>query len=80
MHSISIDATVVGFDLKSGDVKVAGGAWLPMVASAGPVLTDVAASGISKIAKSVLIPLADNDVSVYCLSTYTTDYVLVSKL
>ena len=50
--------------------------WIPLVVSVG--LEGLSTAGISKIAKSVIIPLADFKVSVYCLSTYKTDYVLVS--
>ena len=35
-------------------------------------------TGISKIAASVIGPLADRNVSVFCLSTNLDDYVLVS--
>lgn len=50
--------------------------WIPLIVSVGPI--GISTAGISKIAKSVIIPLADNNISVYCLSTYKTDYVLVS--
>ena len=53
------------------------GVWLPLVASAGPTLHNDMAAGIRKIANCVVIPLADQGISVYCLSTYRTDYVLV---
>lgn len=67
------------FDNKcSDDIKVNEGVWLPLVASAGPAMTNEITAGISKIANSVVIPLADQGISVYCLSTYRTDYVLVS--
>ncbi|XP_053555815.1 cytosolic arginine sensor for mTORC1 subunit 1 [Bombina bombina] len=36
--------------------------------------------GVTKIAKSVIAPLAENNVSVLMLSTYQTDYILVSVL
>ena len=52
--------------------------WIPLVVSVG--LEGLSTAGISKIAKSVIIPLADFKVSVYCLSTYKTDYVLVSYI
>jgi len=51
--------------------------WIPLVVSVG--LEGLSTAGISKIAKSVIIPLADFKVSVYCLSTYKTDYVLVKE-
>lgn len=68
---------LTGFNTSDPDLRVADDVWLPLVVSAGPSLTD-SGSGISKIANSVVIPLADQGVSVYCLSTYRTDYVLVS--
>lgn len=36
--------------------------------------------GVSKIAKSVIGPLADYEVSVLCMSTYQSDFILVSSL
>lgn len=57
------------------DLTVVDGVWIPLVVSVG--LEGLTTAGISKIAKSVIIPLADFKVSVYCLSTYKTDYVLV---
>ncbi|KAF6039069.1 GATSL3 [Bugula neritina] len=68
----------VAFDLKSEGLVVNKETWLPLVASAGPMVTEHTTAGISKIANSVLIPLADQGISVYPLSTYRTDYVLVS--
>lgn len=65
-----------GFDLN--DLSIAEDIWLPLVVSPGSMHTDSDTSGISKIAESVIIPLADKSISVYCLSTYRTDYVLVS--
>ena len=37
-------------------------------------------TGVSKIAASVIAPLADHGVSVFCVSTNQEDYVLVSRL
>ena len=34
--------------------------------------------GVTKIAKSVIAPLADQNISVFMLSTYQTDFILVS--
>lgn len=59
-------------------LTVVDGVWVPLVVSVG--LEGITTSGISKIARSVIIPLADFQISVYCLSTYTTDYVLVRYL
>ena len=68
------------FDVKSKELKVNEQIWLPLVASTGPSMSQQDTSGISKIANSVVIPLADQGISVYPLSTYRTDYVLVSLL
>lgn len=70
---------IVVFDTEDKDVRVIGDLWHPLVVTAGALL-NTQTSGISKIAKSVIIPLADFGVSVYCLSTYKTDYVLVGVL
>lgn len=66
------------FDTTSADLKINEQTWLPLVASIGPTMSNQNATGISKIANSVVIPLADQGISVYPLSTYRTDYVLVS--
>lgn len=58
------------------ELAIVDGIWIPLVVSVG--LEGITTSGISKIARSVIIPLADFQISVYCLSTYKTDYVLVS--
>lgn len=76
--NLLFSVTVAGFDLNDSDLSIAKDVWLPLVVSAGPMLTDSYTSGISKIAESVIIPLADQSISVYCLSTYRMDYVLVS--
>ena len=33
--------------------------------------------GISKIVNSIILPLADNGVSLFCMSTYQGDFILV---
>ena len=55
-------------------LTVAPGKWRAMVVEIGPFgsLTD-----ISKIAANVIGPLADREVSVFCLSTNQDDYVMV---
>ncbi|KAF6021849.1 GATSL3 [Bugula neritina] len=59
------------------ELTVVDGVWIPLVVSVG--LDGLNTAGISKIARSVIMPLADFNISVYCLSTYKTDYVLVRK-
>lgn len=51
--------------------------WRPLVVELGVYGSLV---GISKIAASVIGPLADQHVSVFCLSTNQEDYVMVSGL
>lgn len=64
--------------LKSGGagvhVDVADSQWRPLVVEIGAL---GALDGISKIAASVIAPLANQNVSVFCLSTNQDDYVLV---
>ena len=53
--------------------------WLILSASSGSsAATEI--SGLTEITKSVIVPLANNDVSIFSLSTYQTDYVLVRKI
>lgn len=37
-------------------------------------------TGISKIVNSIIVPLADNDISLFCMSTYQGDFILVKKI
>ena len=50
--------------------------WRPLVVEVGALGS---LTGISKIAASVIGPLADRNVSVFCLSTNMDDYVMVSS-
>ena len=56
-------------------VNVAEGTWRPLVVEVGALGS---VTGVSKIAASVIAPLADHNVSVFCVSTNQDDYVLVS--
>lgn len=56
-------------------VQVTEGKWRPLVVEVGALGS---VTGVSKIAASVIGPLADHNVSVYCASTNQEDYVLVS--
>ena len=50
--------------------------WRALTVSVGEMgATELA--GVSKIAKSVICPLADEGISVLVLSTYQSDYILV---
>lgn len=64
----------------SEHMKVEGSVWLPLnVASSGNVSSSSQAVGVTKIAKSVIAPLAQQHVSVFMLSTYQTDFILASS-
>lgn len=53
--------------------------WLALnVVSGGGSATNSQPIGVTKIAKSVIAPLADHNISVFMLSTYQTDFILVS--
>lgn len=54
---------------------MAEGTWRPLVVEVGALGS---VTGVSKIAASVIAPLADSNVSVFCVSTNQDDYVLVS--
>uniref|UniRef100_A0A3B3SPW8 Cytosolic arginine sensor for mTORC1 subunit 1 n=1 Tax=Paramormyrops kingsleyae TaxID=1676925 RepID=A0A3B3SPW8_9TELE len=54
--------------------------WLPLnVVSNGHASSSSQAVGVTKIAKSVIAPLAEQHVSVFMLSTYQTDFILVRE-
>lgn len=53
--------------------------WLALnVVSGGGSFSSSQPIGVTKIAKSVIAPLADQNISVFMLSTYQTDFILVS--
>uniref|UniRef100_A0A8C6YIW5 Cytosolic arginine sensor for mTORC1 subunit 1 n=1 Tax=Nothoprocta perdicaria TaxID=30464 RepID=A0A8C6YIW5_NOTPE len=61
-------------------MQVADSTWLVLsVVSSGRASSGCQATGVTKIAKSVIAPLAEHHVSVLMLSTYQTDYVLVRE-
>lgn len=49
------------------------------VLSNGSSSASIQPIGVTKIAKSVIAPLAEHNVSVLMLSTYQTDFILVSQ-
>lgn len=53
--------------------------WLALnVVSGGGSFSSSQPIGVTKIAKSVIAPLADQNISVFMLSTYQTDFILVT--
>lgn len=58
-----------------GSIEVEETKWRPLVIEVGPL---GCLTGIGKIAASVIAPLADRGISVFCLSTNQDDYVMVS--
>lgn len=54
--------------------------WLALnVVSGGGSFSSSQPIGVTKIAKSVIAPLADQNISVFMLSTYQTDFILVTR-
>lgn len=65
---------------QSEHISVAEATWLALnVVSGGGNASNSQPIGVTKIAKSVIAPLADHNISVFMLSTYQTDYILVSS-
>ncbi|XP_020852239.1 cytosolic arginine sensor for mTORC1 subunit 1 isoform X1 [Phascolarctos cinereus] len=61
-------------------LQVAEATWLVLnVLSNSSSATDFQAVGVTKIARSVIAPLAEHHVSVLMLSTYQTDFILVRE-
>ena len=58
----------------NGEIQIAEDIWRPLTVEIGAFGS---LTGISKIAANVIGPLADEGVSVFCLSTNQDDYVLV---
>ncbi|KAG5280546.1 hypothetical protein AALO_G00061290 [Alosa alosa] len=64
----------------SEHLQVEGSTWLTLnVVSNGNASSSSQAVGVTKIAKSVIAPLAEQNVSVFMLSTYQTDFILVRE-
>ncbi|XP_042579040.1 cytosolic arginine sensor for mTORC1 subunit 1-like isoform X2 [Cyprinus carpio] len=64
----------------SEHLQVEGSTWLPLnVVSNGNASSSSQSVGVTKIAKSVIAPLAEQHVSVFMLSTYQTDFILVRE-
>ncbi|XP_029366286.1 cytosolic arginine sensor for mTORC1 subunit 1 isoform X3 [Echeneis naucrates] len=64
----------------SEHLQVENSIWLPLnVVSNGNASSSSQAVGVTKIAKSVIAPLAQQHVSVFMLSTYQTDFILVRE-
>lgn len=62
-------------------MQVADSTWLVLsVVSNGREPPGCQATGVTKIARSVIAPLAEHHVSVLMLSTYQTDFILVSAV
>ena len=53
--------------------------WNVMTVSAGAMDCTGHAMGISKIVNSIILPLAGNGVSLFCMSTYQGDFILVKQ-
>ena len=72
-------ATILSFVVlnptENSKIEVTKTKWRPLVVEVGALGT---LAGISNIVASVLAPLANCDVSVFCLSTNLDDFVLVS--
>ncbi|XP_056137116.1 cytosolic arginine sensor for mTORC1 subunit 1 [Lampris incognitus] len=68
-------------ELQSSEhLQVESSVWLPLnVVSNGNASSSSQAVGVTKIAKSVIAPLAQQHVSVFMLSTYQTDFILVRE-
>uniref|UniRef100_H9GF65 Cytosolic arginine sensor for mTORC1 subunit 2 n=1 Tax=Anolis carolinensis TaxID=28377 RepID=H9GF65_ANOCA len=64
----------------SEHLSVADATWLALnVVSGGGGFSTSQPIGVTKIAKSVIAPLADQNISVFMLSTYQTDFILVRE-
>ncbi|XP_013386380.1 cytosolic arginine sensor for mTORC1 subunit 2 [Lingula anatina] len=59
-------------------IETDGNVWLALTVSFGPG-TSMVTMGITNIAKSLIVPLADGSVPIYCLSTYQSDFILVKE-
>uniref|UniRef100_A0A3P9PHD5 Cytosolic arginine sensor for mTORC1 subunit 2 n=1 Tax=Poecilia reticulata TaxID=8081 RepID=A0A3P9PHD5_POERE len=65
---------------QSNLISVADSTWLALnVVSGGGNASSSQPIGVTKIAKSVIAPLADHNISVFMLSTYQTDFILVRE-
>jgi len=63
----------------SSSLHLSGQLWRVLTVSVGAMGSNNELGGISKIAKSVIGPLADHEISVLCMSTYQSDFILVKE-
>ena len=71
--------TLIPLELpKSSGLSCSDCLWNVLTVSAGAMDCTEYAMGISKIVNSVIVPLADNGVSLFCMSTYQGDFILVN--
>ncbi|TNM84500.1 hypothetical protein fugu_008678 [Takifugu bimaculatus] len=79
-YTIIVDAEGFKELPQSEHISVADATWLALnVVSGGGNASNSQPIGVTKIAKSVIAPLADHNISVFMLSTYQTDYILVRE-
>ena len=60
-------------------LRTSGKTWRAITVSAGAIVGFVDLAGVSKIAKAVISPLADCGITVFCISTYQSDFILVQE-
>lgn len=62
-------------------IKTSGKSWRAFTVSTGAIAAfNGELAGVSKIAKAIISPLADCGISVFCISTYQSDFILVQEI
>jgi len=65
---------------KHDKLEITGQKWHVLTVSVGAMGSCNELVGVSKIARSVIGPLADQEISVLCMSTYQSDFILVEDI
>lgn len=77
-YSLTLEDEVFQELPKSDALTCSDSLWNVLTVSAGAMGIHET-MGISKIVNSIIVPFADNDVSLFCMSTYQGDFILVKK-
>ncbi|XP_028396434.1 cytosolic arginine sensor for mTORC1 subunit 1-like [Dendronephthya gigantea] len=78
-YSITLEEKAFQELPKSSGLSCSDCLWNVLTVSAGAMDCTGYAMGISKIVNSIIVPLADNGVSLFCMSTYQGDFILVKQ-
>ena len=79
LHYLDLFVTILAaLPCSDSGLTIEEGVWIPLTVSPAAYTSTLA--GLSNLSKCLILPLADNNISIYSLSSYQTDYILVDML